>query len=315
MKTARGIRGKLIPSAQTFSFVLLLLVCYIVFSILQPAYLKSPYSILLSAMLPAVLALSMGVVIASGGFDLSIGHVAGFATLMCGYFLRRAGLGTYAAISAAVGLSMLIGALNGIMVAKFGISSFIATLSMQFVLIGVRQLITSGDSFRANAAIKEIAQGEFLGVSNLIIISLLIIAFTGLIMQCTPFGRKMQFVGANITASTFSGISVKKYTFLSFVISGTIAGIVGILQFSRLTSATISIGDGWLFNAMTIAVFSSVIFGRFKAHSILLVAILITMITTGINMLGVSSAWTNFTLGLLLLMALLSGKYLVFKSS
>jgi ribose/xylose/arabinose/galactoside ABC-type transport system permease subunit len=312
MTTESLVKRKPRIAPQTISFVSLMLVCYAVFSVLEPAYLRSPYSILLSAMMPAVLALSMGIVIAAGGFDLSIGHAAGFATLMCGYFLRSAGMGAYTAILCAIGLAALIGALNGLMVARFGISSFIATLSTQFVLIGARQLITSGDSYRANNAIKNIAQGNALGVSNLIVISLAIRAITGIVMQKTAFGRKMQFVGANITASSFNGIPVRKYTFLSFLISGVIAGIVGVLQFSKLTSATINIGDGWLFNAMTIAVFSSVIFGRFKAQSVLLVAILITMITTGINMLGVSSAWTNFVLGVILLLSLVSGKYLSF---
>jgi ribose/xylose/arabinose/galactoside ABC-type transport system permease subunit len=303
---------KWLPSVQTISFILLLAACYVVFSLLEPAFLKSPYSILLSATMPAVLALSMGVVISAGGFDLSIGHVAGFATLMCGYFLRRAGLPAYPAILCSIGLAILIGAVNGIIVARFGISSFITTLSMQFVLVGLRQLITAGDSYRANTAIRNIAQGEMLGISNLIIISIIIIAITGFIMQKTSFGRKMQFVGANITASAFSGIRTRLYTFLAFFISGLIAGLTGVLQFSKLTSATINIGDGWLFNAMTIAVFSSVIFGRFKAHGIMLVAILITMMTTGINMLGVSSAWTNFVLGFILLLSLAAGKYINF---
>jgi ribose/xylose/arabinose/galactoside ABC-type transport system permease subunit len=173
-------------------------------------------------------------------------------------------------------------------------------------------LITAGDSYRANTAIRNIAQGETLGISNLIIISIVIIALTGFIMQKTSFGRKMQFVGANITASAFSGIRTRLYTFLAFFMSGLIAGLTGVLQFSKLTSATINIGDGWLFNAMTIAVFSSVIFGRFKAHGIMLVAILITMMTTGINMLGVSSAWTNFVLGFILLLSLAAGKYINF---
>jgi ribose transport system permease protein len=301
---------KYLPSAKTLSFLAVMLACYAIFSVLQPAYIKSPYSILVSSTLPAALALSMGVVIAGGGFDLSIGHVAGFSTLMCGYFLRRTGMDTYAAISCAVGLSILIGAINGMMVAKFGISSFIATLSMQFVLVGARQLITSGDSFRANAAIRNIVQGRNFGISNLIIVSLTIIVIVGFVMQKTAFGRKMQFVGSNITASRFMGINVKAYTFLAFLISGAISGVVGILQFSKLTSATINIGDGWLFGAMTIAVFSSVIFGRFKAHGIIIVSFLITMITTGINMLGVSSAWTNFTLGVILIISLLAGKYL-----
>ncbi|MDR2185479.1 MAG: ABC transporter permease [Treponema sp.] len=300
------------PSPRTISFIVLMLICYLVFSLLEPAYLKSPYSVLLGAVLPAVLALSMGVVISAGGFDLSIGHTAGFATLMCGFFLRDVGLHAYAAILCSIGLTMLIGAVNGIITARFGISSFITTLSMQFVLVGVRQLISSGNSYRANNAIRNIAQGNFLGISNLIIISLFIIAITGFIMQKTTFGRKMQFVGANISASAFSGIRIRVYTFLAFFISGFIAGLAGILQFSKLTTATINIGDGWLFNAMTIAVFSSVIFGRFKAHGIILVAILVNMMTTGINMLGVSSAWTNFVLGFILLLSLAAGKYINF---
>jgi ribose/xylose/arabinose/galactoside ABC-type transport system permease subunit len=303
---------KWIPSPQTTSFVVLLLACYIVFSLLEPAYLKSPYSVVMSAALPAVLALSMGVAISAGGFDLSIGHTAGFATLMCGFFLRDAGMYAYAAIVCSIGLTTLIGAVNGIIVARFGISSFITTLSMQFVLVGVRQLITSGNSYRANNAIRNIAQGNFLGVSNLIVISAVIIAITGFVMQKTTFGRKMQFVGSNITASTFSGIGIRFYTFLAFLISGFIAGLVGVLQFSKLTSATINVGDGWLFNAMTIAVFSSVIFGRFKAHGIILVALLVNMLTTGINMLGVSPAWTNFVLGFILLLSLAAGKYIHF---
>ncbi|MFP3091150.1 hypothetical protein LQZ21_12575 [Treponema sp. TIM-1] len=138
------------PSPRTVSFIVLLFFCYIAFSLLEPAYLKSPYSVLLGAALPAVLALSMGVVISAGGFDLSIGHMAGFATLMCGFFLRDVGLHAYAAILCSVSLTMLIGAVNGIMVARFGISSFITTLSMQFVLVGLRQLITAGNSYRAN---------------------------------------------------------------------------------------------------------------------------------------------------------------------
>lgn len=305
---------KLIPSGQTLFFLALIVVCAVVFTVLTPAYIGGTnlYSMLLNATMPAVLALAMGIVISAGGFDLCIGHTAGFSALMCGYFLREMDLNVYLAIALAVLLAVIIGAANGFIVSRMGVSSFIATLGMQFVLQGIRQWITSGDSYRANKVIKSIAQGDVMGVSNLIVISAVIIIAVGFLMQKTTFGRRMQFVGSNITGSIYNGIPVKGYTFMAFLLSGVIAGVVGILQFSRLTSATINMGDGWLFNAMTIAVFSSVIFGRFKAHGIALVSILITMITTGINMMGVSSAWTNFVLGVILLAALLGGKYIKF---
>lgn len=305
-----------LPSAKTLSLLLLILVCAAVFACMTPAYiqLNNLYSMLLNATMPAVLALAMGIVISAGGFDLCIGHTAGFSTLMCGYFLRVMDMDVGTAIVLSLLLAALIGAVNGLLVSRMGISSFIATLGMQFVLVGVRQWISSGDSYRANKAIRAIAQGEVLGISNLILISAAMLAIVGFVMQKTPFGRKMQFVGSNITGSAYNGIPVKLYTFLAFLLSGVICGIVGMLQFSRLTSATINIGDGWLFNAMTIAVFSNVIFGRFQAHGIALVSILITMITTGINMLGVSSAWSNFVLGVILLSSLLGGKYIHFST-
>ncbi len=302
---------KFFPSEQTLSFLGLMGLCLLVFALLKPAYATwdNLYAIVLSACLSAVLASAMGVVIAAGGFDLCVGHTAGFATLMCGFFLRKWGLDAYSAMAVAILLAVAIGSINGFLVSKMGISSFIVTLGMQFVLVGVRQWITAGDSYRANSAIKEIAQGSALGISNLIVICVLLLVIIGGMMQKTAFGRKIQFVGANIVAAEYTGIPTRRLTFLSFLISGAIAGVVGILQFSKLTSATINIGDGWLFNAMTIAVFSGVIFGRFKAHGIALVSLLITMITTGINMLGVSSAWTNFVLGLILLLSLFGGKF------
>lgn len=301
------------PSVSIFyslTFVLLMVGCYIVFSVLQPVYgtVENLYSMFLSSMLPSVLALSMGVVISAGGFDLSIGHAAGFSALMCGYLLREMRVGTTLAILLAILCAVAIGAFNGLLVARLGISSFIATLSMQFVLTGIRQWITKGDSYRANQRIRIITQGETLHVSNLLIVSLFLIVLVGVVMQKTSFGRRLQFVGSNIVGSSFNGINVRLYTFLAFLISGAIAGAVGVLQFSKLTSATINIGDGWMFDAMTIAVFSSVIFGRFHAGGIVLVSMLLMMIQTGINMLGVSSAWTDFVLGLILLLALFTRK-------
>lgn len=305
-----------LPSAKTLSFLLLIVICAVIFTCMTSAYIQpnNLYSMLLNATMPAVLALAMGIVISAGGFDLCIGHTAGFSALMCGYFMRVLDMNVYLAIALSILLAVLIGAVNGFMVSRLGISSFIATLGMQFVLVGARQWISSGDSYRSNKIIRAIAQGEIFGISNLIVISIALLVLVGFLMQKTPFGRKMQFVGSNITGSTYNGVPVKNYTFMAFLLSGTICGIVGVLQFGRLTSATINMGDGWLFNAMTIAVFSNVIFGRFQAHGIALVAILITMITTGINMLGVSSAWTNFVLGAILLASLLGGKYINFSN-
>ncbi|NLI20126.1 MAG: ABC transporter permease [Clostridiales bacterium] len=307
---------RFLPTAQTVSFVLLMLLCLLVFGLLKPSYATwdNLYSMVLSACVAAVLAAGMGVVISAGGFDLCVGHTAGFSALMCGFFLRTLDFDPIPAMLLAIGMAVAIGAINGLLVSRMGISSFIVTLGMQFVLVGARQWITAGNSYRVSNLIKGMVQSAFLGVSNLVWISAAMLGVIGFVMQKTPFGRKIQFTGANIVATALNGTPTRLYTFLAFLISGAISGVVGILQFGKLTSATINMGDGWLFNAMTIAVFSSVIFGRFKAHGLALVSFLITMITTGINMQGVSSAWTNFVLGVILLASLFAGKFIHFDS-
>lgn len=196
---------RLLPSPQTLSFVGLMLLCLAVFGILKPAYAtpNNLYAIVLSACLSAVLALSMGVVISAGGFDLCIGHTAGFAALMCGYFLRTAGMDSWPAMLLALLMAILIGAVNGFLVSKMGISSFIVTLGMQFVLVGVRQWITAGNSYRASSVFKRYRAGECAGISNLT-------SFRQRCLRCRLCNAKdglwaQKHYGANIVASVTAG--------------------------------------------------------------------------------------------------------------
>ena len=97
------VRLKWRPSRQTVFFFALIAACALVFT------LMNLYSMLLNASMPAVLALAMGIVISAGGLDLCIGHTAGFAALMCGFFLRALEWNVYLSMAAAVWLAVLIG--------------------------------------------------------------------------------------------------------------------------------------------------------------------------------------------------------------
>jgi ribose/xylose/arabinose/galactoside ABC-type transport system permease subunit len=191
-----------------------------------------------------------------------------------------------------------------------GISSFIVTLGMQFLIIGVRQIITHGQSvYISNRSFKWLATTQF-GISNLVIILVIVGVLVYLLMEKNTFGRKIQFIGANIEASRFMGIDIRNITMSTFILGAVLAGIGGTLFAARAGAVQVNSVDSKLLDAITIAVFSSVIFGRFRTSGIVMVAILISMISTGMSMMEIKTEWIDFMKGLMLLASLIISKYM-----
>jgi ribose/xylose/arabinose/galactoside ABC-type transport system permease subunit len=190
-----------------------------------------------------------------------------------------------------------------------GISSFIVTLGVQFLVIGVRQKITSGQSvYISNQAFKWIATNQ-IGISNLVIILLIVAVLCYLLMEKSTFGRKIQFIGSNIDASRYMAIDVRNITLSTFVLAAVLAAIGGTLFAARAGGVQINSVDSKLLDAITVAVFSSVIFGRFRTSGIVLVAVLISMMGTGMSMMGIRTEWIEFMKGLVLLSSIFMAKY------
>jgi ribose/xylose/arabinose/galactoside ABC-type transport system permease subunit len=127
-------------------------------------------------------------------------------------------------------------------------------------------------------------------------------------MEKSAYGRKVQFIGSNIEASRFSGINIKNITLSIFVFGAVLAGFGGILFAARAGAVQVNSVDSKLLDAITIAVFSSVLFGRFRTSGILFVAVLISMIATGMTMLGVKTEWIEFIKGMILLSSIVFSK-------
>jgi ribose transport system permease protein len=129
-------------------------------------------------------------------------------------------------------------------------------------------------------------------------------------MEKSPYGRKIQFIGANIDASQFMGIQIKNITMVTFVLGAVLAGFGGVLFAARAGGVQINSVDSKLLGAITIAVFSSVIFGRFRTSGIILVAILISMIGTGMSMMGIQTEWIEVMKGFILLSSIFIAKFM-----
>jgi ribose transport system permease protein len=299
--------------SQMIRFIFLILAILALFAFLIPNFnyirISNLNNILTDAVIPAIFGFAMGIIIAGSGFDLSLGHIASMVASIVAYLMSR-GLDVHPVLAIIIGLSVaaFVGSISGVIVSRMGISSFIVTLGMQFLVIGARQLITRGQSvYINNEGFKWLARRP-LGISNLVFILIIVAVICFLLIEKTAYGRKIHFVGANIEASRFSGIDVRKITYSTFVLGAVLAAVGGILFAARAGAVQINSVDFRLLDAITIAVFSSVLFGRFRTIGIILVAILISMIATGLSMLGIQTEWIEFVKGFILLSSIVMSK-------
>lgn len=302
-----------LPSYQMRMFLILILAVSLLFAIIIPNFsfirVSNLNNILTDSVIPAIFAFGMGVIIAGSGFDLSLGHIASMVALTVAYLMSGGiGFDPFTAILVGILMSALVGLVNGLLVSRMGISSFIVTLAMQFLIIGVRQIITHGQSvYINNSLFKSLAKNE-IGISNLVIILIIIAVASYIFMEKSTYGRKIQFIGQNIEASRYMGIDIRNLTMMTFVLGAVYAAIGGILFAARAGAVQINSVDSKLLDAITIAVFSGVIFSRFRTIGIVLAAILISMISTGMSMLGIKTEWIEFMKGFILLSSIFLAK-------
>lgn len=296
-------------------FFILVLVVLVLFTFLTPNYsyikISNLNNILTDSVIPAIFAFGMGIIIAGGGFDLSLGHIASMVASIVAYLMSGGiKLDPLAAITIGLITAASIGTASGLLVSRMGISSFIVTLGMQFLIIGVRQIITGGQSiYISNESFKQLAANR-LGISNLVIMLAVVSIVCYLLMEKSTYGRKIQFIGANIEASRFMGIPIKNITMATFILGAVLAAFGGVLFAARAGGVQINSVDSKLLDAITIAVFSSVIFGRFRTVGIILVAILISMIGTGMSMMGIKTEWIDVMKGFILLSSIFTAKFM-----
>jgi ribose transport system permease protein len=258
-----------------------------------------------------IIALAIGIVIASGGFDLSVGHIAGFSGLITAYLLVNMRMNIPLSIFAGILVGTLLGCINGVIVGWLGVSSFITTLTMQMFIVGLRYWLTNGTTItRLPKKFCRIGIGNIHGIPNIVIIMLALFLIMLLLMHRTTFGRRIIAVGQNIEASRLSGINPRIYTALALTLSGVLCSIAGILIVARNELANVDVGDRYLVEAISIAVFAHVMFGKFKTYAVMLMTIFITMLINGLTMQGATPSSMNIIKGVMLILAIGLGKFM-----
>ena len=273
-----------------------------------------------------ILAIGMTYVIITGGIDLSVGSVVGLAGMIAGGLIQQGltlkmfGVTLYFSVPMVVIITAIIGALlgaiNGIVITKFKVAPFIATLGTMYIWRGFANLRSDGATFSELAGKEGLGNtgfeffGRNLGGNGIpvgVIILAIIAVIAGILLKKTPFGWHVLSVGGNEKAAGLSGIKVDRVKIWVYTFSGFCSAIVGIIATSQLVSAHPATGDTWEMNAIAAAVLggTSMAGGVGNIGGTVVGAFVIGVINDGMTMCGVTEFWQKVIRGLVIILAVI----------
>jgi rhamnose transport system permease protein len=260
----------------------------------------------------AIMALPMTFVVMTGEIDLSVASMLGLSGATVGYLWHH-GWNIWATFAVALLVGLVGGALNGLLVAKFGLPSIAVTIGtltlfrgLAEVLLGSLTIPTIGDrqfpSGLTNIGANSIP-GTQLSWSMLIFIVLAVVF--GAILHVTPFGRSMVAIGLQPEAAQFAGIRVTRIKFGLFVLSGVISALAGILLTMQNASVSYSAGTGLELNVVAIVLFGgvSIFGGRGTIFGVVLSVAIVGSLQMALTQINVSPDKQNIVTGVLLLIS------------
>ncbi|MCI4065551.1 ABC transporter permease [Micromonospora sp. R77] len=244
-----------------------------------------------------LVALGMTLVIATGGIDLSVGSLCAISgAIACLYISRQPDQnslgGVLTALALGLGVALVLGAWNGVLVAVIGIQPIIATLILMVAGRGLAQLITEGQILTINSdPYKAIGVGHLLTLPLAIFIALAAALLIAAVTRRTALGLIVESVGGNARASRLAGIRSGRVTFLVYVISAACAAVAGFMMTANVSSADGNAAGLWVELDAILAVViggTSLAGGRFSLGGTILGALLIQTLTTTVYAMNIS---------------------------
>ena len=287
----------------------LLIVFIIVLAIARPSFvsLTNIKNVLIDASIYGVAALAMTMAIIAGAFDLSMSANFAWGQIFFCYLLNHWGhtpMGILGAFVCAVASCMLIGMLNGVIIVKTGISAWICTMSMNYIIKGWCLVFTDSDMIKTeNPFIVAFGKGTFLGISYLtyIFVALAILAFV--IMKYTRYGRNLYATGGNAVAAQLAGINTNFHRFTTFGLTGLAAGIAGCMYVCLIRAGSVLYGTDLALTciAATVVGGTPLSGGRGGVHRTVIGILLIYIMYKGLGFLGLAGYVNTMVRGLVLL--------------
>ncbi len=251
---ARGLR-RLIQTDEFSTFVPLAVIMLIT-TVIRPDFLSVRNFSAMFNQIPfiAITALGSSMTLMTGNVDISTGRVAGFAGIIMPMLVVEYGWGPAESIFAALLCCLLIGLVNGILVVKFGLPSFIATMGTLYMVGGARYLLIKEYQYNLHAVegftLVRAFDSSYLGMPMYFWIMLLLFAVAFVLIKKTLWGRRMLATGDNSEVASLVGINARRMQMQAYVLSALLSGVAGILLTLDMGFGLPENGDGWEFRAI-----------------------------------------------------------------
>lgn len=253
----------------------------------------------------AIMVFGMTMALVSGGFDLSVGSVFAVGGVVTATALR-ADLSIPVSILCGVGVGVLAGLINGLLITKVQINPFITTLGMMGIARGVSLAITEGTTLAGlPSEFYVFGQGRTADIPNLILIALFVILVGDFLMRRSAAFRQIYYVGGNEEAARLSGINVDRVKIAVYTMSGMLAALAGVLSISRFTVADPGTGMGEELRIIAACIIGgcSLRGGQGTVIGGLFGLIFVGFINNGMILLRVPVYWQQLSMGVVLLLA------------
>jgi len=294
---------------------------FVIFTLLTNRFLTpgNLWTILRQSSVNLCLAVGMTYVILAGGIDLSVGSILGFSgavaakLLKYGLSLTAFGVvlqfGVVGACLIALIVGLAIGLLNGLIITMFSVPPFVATLGTMTAVRGFIMLWTKGYPItKLGETFDFIGSGWILGVPTPVWIAGIITVIASVFLRFTRFGRYVYAVGGNERAAILSGVNAKRTKLITYMISGFLAAVAGLIVTARLDSAQPNAGQMYELDAIAAAVIggASLSGGKGTIEGTIIGTLTIGVLNNGLVLTGVSPFWQQVAKGFIIIAAVIA---------
>jgi ribose transport system permease protein len=289
--------GTVLHLAERYALVGLLLLLILGFSLLRPhtfATVQNWQTILADQATVALAAFALIVPLSGGRFDLSVGSVVSICEVVAAALMAKGHAPLLVACLAAVAAGALIGCVNGILVGVAGINSLVATLGISTLLDGAVQWYTGGTPISSGLSPALIGLGgaRVAGIPTVFLIMLAFAIIVAVFLERTRYGRELASIGSNVRAARLVGVKVESRMLWSFVISGSLAAVAGILTVGQQGAEDPGVtGISYILPALAAVFLGATVIrpGKYNVPGTLVAVYFVGVMVSGLALLGATS--------------------------
>ena len=288
------VRVRWAPVLDRYSGLAVLALLVAGFSILRPDTfftVQTLRGLAADQTVTAIASIGVLVAFACGAFDLSVGAVLGLGVVMVTWLQAEAGWPAWLAVIGTLGVGSLVGTVNGLVVTRLKVNSFIATLAMASIVEAVIYGVTGGRQIVGSLSegFLRFGQAQPLGVPALVLYMAVIAFAAWVVLEHTPVGRLVYAVGSNAEAARLSGVRTSRYLLGSLVASAALATTAGIVFAAKIGSASLTAGPRYLLPAFAAVLLGTTQFrpGRANVAGTIVAIFLVATGSKGLQLMGV----------------------------